>query len=549
MLPFVEDTADSAALIGRTIAGKFHIESLVGEGAMGAVYRARQLALDKTVAVKVMHPHLQRDPQFAGRFNREARAASRLDHPNSVRVVDFGQEPDGLLYIAMEFVDGKDLLTVLREDWPLPAKRVASIVSQILAALSVAHEMGVVHRDLKPENLIVLRGTDDEGRPTDIVKVCDFGMAKVDKRGDPQRTESARLSTRGLVLGTPEYMSPEQGRGEALDARSDIYSVGVILYQLLTGTVPFEASSAIAVVLKHVTEAPVPPSSRVPGVDPRLEAVCLRALQKKPEARYQTAREMRAEVRAVESAGDVVAPSIHGTGAVSAPRSFAQAVTVAYGSSGPASTPAPESEPLVVPKSGPSVLLVAVISLLVGGLGVGAWYGMRRAPGPVATASAPPQLPPAPPAEPSAIAPAPSTTAPPVASSARLRASPPNPGGAPKAPKAGASAEVVDPAKAHVDVVSVQITGPVNPAEVRAAVSALATPCYKEAMRAPNAEARAFRQELSLDTDENGAVRRFSMQIPAFAKGMQTCFLEALLGKKIGTGAGNVKVTLSFQPR
>jgi serine/threonine-protein kinase len=289
-------------LIGRTIAAKFVVEQLLGTGAMGAVFRARQIALDKTVAIKVLHGEHAQDATFAARFQREARAASRLNHPNSMQVVDFGVEPDGLLYIAMEYLDGRTLHRVLRDEWPLPAQRIADILMQALAAIAVAHDMGVVHRDLKPENVMVLRGTDDDGRPTDLVKVCDFGIAKItDSRAyqSGERQSIAPVTTAGFLVGTPEYMSPEQGRGEKLGPTSDLYSVGVILYEMLTRRVPFTAENAIGVVLKHIAEVPTRPSILALAVDRRLEAICLRALNKVPEDRYRSARDMRAELRAI----------------------------------------------------------------------------------------------------------------------------------------------------------------------------------------------------------------------------------------------------------
>ncbi len=293
------DTGDPA-LIGRTIAGKYVVEAYLGGGAMGAVYRARQRSLDRNVAVKVLHENVATDPMFVTRFHREAKAASRLDHPNSMRVVDFGEEPDGLLYIAMEYLEGRDLFHVMHEEWPLSSERIVKILMQVLAALAVAHDMGVVHRDLKPENIMILKGKDDEGSATDVVKVCDFGIAKITEKDDERERHTAveKLTTQGFLVGTPEYMSPEQARGEKLDARSDLYAIGIILYQLLTGRMPFQGDSPIAIILKQISTMPDPPHTIFPSVNLELEAVCMRALAKEREDRFATAREMRSALRA-----------------------------------------------------------------------------------------------------------------------------------------------------------------------------------------------------------------------------------------------------------
>ncbi len=284
-------------MIGRIISGKYKIEKFLGGGAMGAVYKARFAALEKNVAVKVMHRAVAADANFVGRFHREAKAASRLDHPNSMRVIDFGEEPDGLLYIAMEYVEGRDLYRVIHDDWPISNADVGDIVMQALAAIAVAHEMGVIHRDLKPENLMMLRQKNDDEKEAYVVKVCDFGIAKITEKDDEAKPTGQKLTTQGLVVGTPEYMSPEQARGEKLDPRSDIYSMGIILYQLITGRTPFSGDNALAVVLKHITEAPVAPSVHYPGVHKGFEAISLKAIAKHPDDRFQTARAMRNAIR------------------------------------------------------------------------------------------------------------------------------------------------------------------------------------------------------------------------------------------------------------
>ena len=279
-------------LMGAVVAGRYRIEELVGQGGMGKVYRARHLALDKAVCLKMLKPALLEDPTLVGRFEREAKAASRLNHPNSIGVLDFGREErTGSLFIAMEYVQGKDLRLVLRDDWPLSESRLCNIMAQVLAALGEAHAQQVIHRDLKPENIMVEQR---RGAP-DSVKVLDFGIAKILDSDLPGLTRS------DVVCGTPQYMAPEQATGSALDARCDLYAVGVILYQLVTGHLPFDGQNSMEVLTKHVNEPPVPPSQRQAGVvvSPAMEELILRAMAKDPAQRPQTAGEFRDELLAM----------------------------------------------------------------------------------------------------------------------------------------------------------------------------------------------------------------------------------------------------------
>ncbi len=283
-------TGPDEPLLGRALAGgKLMIENLIGRGGVGAVYKARHRELRMPVAVKVLHESFQHDIDFCRRFYAEALAASRLDHPNITRVIDFGQEPDGVLYLAMEFLAGVELRAVLDDNGVLPAQRIAEIMMQTCAGLSHAHARGIVHRDIKPENLVMVPGQDDDGQPLEIVKVCDFGIAQ--HRALPTNDEP------GIIAGTPEYMSPEQCRGDELDARSDVYACGIVLYELATGQVPFTAERPQSLLNKQQFTPPIPPSIVRPDVDPLLERIIMKALEKEPEDRPQSMRELRAELR------------------------------------------------------------------------------------------------------------------------------------------------------------------------------------------------------------------------------------------------------------
>lgn len=281
-------------LVGRVIAGSYVVQDLVGVGGMGRVYRAEQRMLGRTVAIKVVHPHLLSDEQSVARFYTEARAASRLNHPNSVSIIDFGRTDEGILYLVMEFLQGRDLSRLMLEDGPLPLTRVGEIVCAVLDALAEAHALSVVHRDLKPENVIIERLRSGG----DLVKVVDFGLAKLLGGGGSAGTG---ITLPGLVCGTPDYMSPEQGRGEEVDARGDIYSVGVMLFELITGQLPYIADTPTNVVLKHIQD-PVPdprevaPSRMVPE---GLATLVMRALAKNPEERFASAEEMSRALRAI----------------------------------------------------------------------------------------------------------------------------------------------------------------------------------------------------------------------------------------------------------
>jgi eukaryotic-like serine/threonine-protein kinase len=293
-----EPTTDPS--VGSLMAGKYRIDGVIGRGGMGAVYRATHVMLNKTVALKTIKPDLIDSPEMANRFQREARAATSLEHPNIVAVYDLGQAEDGALYIAMEFVNGLNLKDAIRGSGPMPAARIARLLTQVASALARAHRNQIVHRDLKPQNLMV--AVDANGQEN--VKLLDFGIAKSLEEGT-----TTQLTAAGYSLGTPHYMAPEQAVGQEVDGRADIYALGVILYEMLVGDVPFNAASAPAILVMHLNDAPEPPSRRRPdlAIPPALEAIALRCLEKDPAQRFQTADEFSEALERAVPAGAPVA--------------------------------------------------------------------------------------------------------------------------------------------------------------------------------------------------------------------------------------------------
>ncbi|MFK7990841.1 MAG: serine/threonine protein kinase [Sandaracinaceae bacterium] len=273
------------AYLGREIAGQFRVLEKIGTGGMGAVYKAEQPEMRRYVAIKILHKRYLSRKDLVTRFKREARAMSHLSHPNTARVFLYGQLDDGACYFVMEYLEGRNLAQTVRREGPMEPTRAINVMIQACGALEEAHRGGIVHRDLKPENIFLT----SQGGIEDFPKVLDFGLAKVSER--QMRPGSLILTQEGMVFDTPEFMSPEQARGETLDGRSDIYSLGIILYELLTGKLPFEAGQPMEFIQKHIKEDPIPLTERTPDISfPNgLEAVLMKALAKKPEGRFESA--------------------------------------------------------------------------------------------------------------------------------------------------------------------------------------------------------------------------------------------------------------------
>ncbi|HEX8908025.1 MAG TPA: serine/threonine-protein kinase, partial [Anaeromyxobacteraceae bacterium] len=276
-------------LIGQVLGDRYRLLARIGEGGMGTVYRAEHVVLRKRMAVKVLRPELSADLDLVRRFQQEAIAASAIGQENIVDVTDFGRTAQGSLYFVMEELEGVGLSALL-VGGPLPVERAVLILAQVCRALAAAHGRGIVHRDLKPDNVIVVRREDG----SDFVKVVDFGISK-----NGTSPEGGRLTRAGTIIGTPEYMAPEQGAAATVDQRADIYAFGVLAYELLTGTLPFHGDSAVATLLQHQTRSPEPPGQRRPGLPAELEALVLKALEKRPQARQQSMAEVASELTRV----------------------------------------------------------------------------------------------------------------------------------------------------------------------------------------------------------------------------------------------------------
>ena len=366
-------------LVGSVVHEKFHVMKKLGEGGMGAVYLAEHVKMGRKVALKVMNPGMHQDADAIARFNREAKNASQLNHPNVCAIYDFGETPEGMIYLAMEFIEGSSLSGVIEKNGALTPARAASIIHQAADALQVAHDYGIVHRDLKPDNIMIAKGRDG----SDMVKVVDFGIAKASS------SDAQKVTKTGLVVGTPEYMSPEQLAGDKLDGRSDIYSLALVAFNCLTGTLPFPSNSAQEAMIMRLTDHPKTLAEMKPDRTwpDELQAVMDKALARDAAERYQNAAEFgRMLSRAVENMPQTLiaeaGTQVIGAGAAVAAAAAKTAAVPKTRVAGPADrggaatpvAPAPVVEP--PKKSGMPVPVIAAAATIL--IGVGGWFAATQ---------------------------------------------------------------------------------------------------------------------------------------------------------------------------
>lgn len=281
---------DVDPLLGQVLDGRYRVDAVLGQGGMGVVYLASHVTLNKPMALKLLRGDLAKDGVVVKRFMQEAQACTAIGHPHIVDIHDYGKLPDGSAYFVMEYLDGEPLTTLIKRG-RLPVEEILPIAEQIASALSAAHQRGIVHRDLKPDNIYLVRRGDDDR----FVKVLDFGVAKVGG-------SSSKLTKTGMVFGTPHYMSPEQAAGQSVDARADVYALGVIIFEMCTGQVPFDGDTFMGILSKHMFDEP-PRPSEIDGATGPLEPIILHALAKKPENRYATMDELLADLSTLRDGG------------------------------------------------------------------------------------------------------------------------------------------------------------------------------------------------------------------------------------------------------